>query len=207
MLDLTVVTPPTHTAINVVSVSELARHLRLSPTLSSNATMIQTMNDAITEVVDGLDGRSGILNRTILPRVWKRTLKRFPASGEPILIPYPDLIQLQAITIEDGSSPANVLAESDYVIRQTLVPEVHAASAWPSISDGTLVTVTYRAGYTDYPPALKRLVKILAAHYIENPEATINEPRQMQINRKITFGFDQALDQLRIPVSYDDWGE
>jgi hypothetical protein len=65
--------------------------------------------------------------------------------------------------------------------------------------------VTYKAGYTSYPPNIKRYVKILAAHIMENPEATILEPRQMQINRKVEFGVESLRAALRIPVSYDDW--
>lgn len=207
MLDIEIVEEPTETALDVVSVEELARHLRLSATLRNNATWISNMEDAIKEVVDELHGTSGKLNRMIMPCTIKRYLDRFPSPGKPILLPYPDLIDLVSVTIEDGSSPPNHLPSSSYkVVKDTLIGEVHAVGAWPTIVAGTrAVSVTYRAGYSKYPFKLKRLVKIMAAHVLENVEATINEPRQMQINRKVEFGVDYLMASLRIPLSYDDW--
>lgn len=209
MLDIELVTPPTATGLDIVSVADLASHLRLSPTLRANATWIANMTAAINEAVDGLHGRRGTLNRTILPCTWKRYLSSFPATGCPILLPFPDLISVTAITIEDGSSPANNLSPSAYVVTGALVPEIYAVDAWPTIAATAkrAVSVTYQAGFSTYPPALKRLVKILAAHALENPEATINEPRQMKVNRKVDFGVDALTEQFRIPVDYSDWGE
>jgi len=207
MLDLVEVTAPTKTGIDVVAVEEFASHLRLSPTLRTNAVWIANMTAAINEAVDSIDARRGTLNRTILPRTWKRSLDRFPKSGCPILLPFPDLISVEAITIEDGSSPVNDLDLSAYRVKPALVPEIYPTSTWPDVATGVRISITYKAGFTEFPPMLKRLVKILAAHYMENPEATINEPRQMAVNRKVDFGVDDITQQLRIPVSYDDWGE
>lgn len=205
MIDLELLTVPTDTALDVVSVDDLASHLRLSASLRTNATWIANMTAAIEETVDSLHGRSGVLNRTVLPCTWKRTMDFFPKTGMPILLPYPDLISVDAITIEDGSIPANELDPDDYWVKKTLIPEIYATSVWPILVSGTRVSVTYKAGYGEYPAILKRLVKILAAHNLENPEATINEVRQMAINRRIDFGVDSLMAQLRIPVSYDDW--
>jgi hypothetical protein len=206
MLDIEIVTQPTQTALNVVSVEEFARHLRLSATLRNNATWIGNMTDALTETVDRLHGFSGELNRMILPCTIKRFLTSFPASGKPIYLPYPDLIKVDAITIEDGSSPQNNIDPASYVVTTPLIPEIHAVGSWPSVaSRPRAVSVTYQAGYGTYPASIKRYVKILAAHMMENPEATIMEPRQMQINRKVEFGVDSLRAALRIPVAYDDW--
>jgi hypothetical protein len=206
MLDIEIITPPTQTALDVVSVDEFARHLRLSVTLRNNATWIANMTDAIKEAVDKLHGFDGELNRMVLPCTVKRYLTSFPEAGKPIYLPYPDLITFDAITIEDGASPPNNIDQSSYVVTKTLVPEVYAVTAWPQIASGPrAISVTYKAGYTSYPPNIKRYVKILAAHIMENPEATILEPRQMQINRKVEFGVESLRAALRIPVSYDDW--
>lgn len=202
MLDIITVQEPIETALDVVSVAELARHLRLSPTLRNNATWVANMTDALTEVVDKLDGLEGELNRTILPRVWKLYLTKFPKAG-PIYLPYPNIISVDAITIEDG---ATVVPDTDYVVNNSLIAEIYPTVRWPDATFGPrAVSVTYTAGYEEYPPKLKRLVKILAAHYLENPEATINEPRQMQINRRVDFGVESLRAALRVPVTYDDW--
>ncbi len=207
MLDIEIVTQPAHTALNIVSVDEFASHLRLSASLRSNATWRENMEAALHEAVDDLHGLSGKLNRMILPCTVKRFLSGFPERGKPILLPYPDLIEVVAVTIEDQSEPPNTLPEAAYTVAGgTVIGEVYSIAGWPQISTGPrAVSVTYKAGYLEYPHKLKRLVKILAAHNMENPEATIHEPRQMQINRKVEFGVDSIMAALRIPVSYDDW--
>ena len=206
MLDIEIVTPPTQTALDVVSLEEFARHLRLSATLRTNATWIANMTDALNEAVDKLHGLSGELNRMVLPCTIKRYLTAFPGKGKPIYLPYPELISLDAITIEDGSSPANNLDPATYVRKRTLVPEIYAVGSWPAVTSAPrAISVTYTAGYSVYPYRLKRLVKILAAHGLENPEATINEPRQMAVNRRVDFGVESDRAALRIPVAYDDF--
>ncbi|NEI70961.1 hypothetical protein GR212_15360 [Rhizobium lusitanum] len=206
MLDIEIVTPPTKTALDIVSVAEFARHLHLSSTLRNNADWVANMSDALKEAVDKIHGLSGELNRMVLPCTLKRYLSSFPADGRPIQLPYPDLISLDAITIEDGSSPPNNLDPAAYIVTDSLVPEVYAVQGWPPLPARPRgVSVTYQAGYTQFPLNIKRYVKILAAHMMENPEATIMEPRQMQINRKVEFGIDSLRAALRIPVSYDDW--
>ncbi|TCU34159.1 hypothetical protein [Rhizobium azibense] len=206
MLDIEIVTPPSQTALDVVSVAEFARHLHLSATLRNNADWIANMTDVLKEALDKIHGLSGELNRMVLPCTIKRYLTSFPKDGCPIYLPYPDLISLDAITIEDGSSPANNLDPASYIKTNTLVPEIYAVGSWPTVvAAPRAVSVTYKAGYETYPFNIKRYVKILAAHMMENPEATILEPRQMQINRKVEFGVESLRAALRIPVSYDDW--
>ena len=211
MLDIEVVTPPTQTALDIVSVDDMARHMRLSPRLAANADWRARMETAIVEVVDDLDCIGGKLNRTILPRTLKRYLRGFPkrtCNGPGFIsLPFPPLISVEAITIEDGSSPPNVMPSADYVVTGGLITEIHAgASGWPfMVSSARGLSVTYKAGYATFPPKLKQLIRILAAHNMENPEATINEPRQMAINRKVDFGVDYLMATLRVPVSYDDF--
>lgn len=205
MLDIEITTAPTQVALDIVSLDDLASHLRLSPRLRANADMQLRMTAAIAEVVDSLHGFGGILNRMILPCTVTRYLTKFPASGAPIYLPYPDLISLGTITIV---ATATIVDASTYVVKKPLVPEIWATDSWPSADAAPrAIAVTYQAGYSTYPEKLKRLIKIMAAHLLENPEATINEPRQMMINRRVEFGHDYLVSQLRIPVSYDDWGE
>lgn len=211
MLDIEVVEAPTQTALDIVSVDDMARHMRLSSRVAANADWRLRMATAIEEVVDDLDCIGGKLNRTILPRTLRRYLRGFPkrtcAGPGFISLPFPPYIEMVAITIEDGSSPPNIMPPANYIVSGGLITEIHAGSAgWPFINDSVRgLSVTYKAGYTTYPPKLKQLIRILAAHNLENPEASINEPRQMAINRKVDFGVDWLMANLRVPVSYDDF--
>ncbi|AZO29422.1 hypothetical protein [Mesorhizobium sp. M1B.F.Ca.ET.045.04.1.1] len=211
MLDIEIVTPPTATALDVLSLANFKKHLRISSTVTK---LDDTLTDAITDTVDKLHGIGGELNRTILRTTYKRYLKNFPSKDEcgnplPILLPYPPLVDVVGITIEDGSSPDNVVDSADYVVKSgMLVPEIHPVSAWPSITSAPrAVSITYTAGYTTYPPKLLRMIKFLAAHYIENTEASILEQNKTLISRNVLFAMDDLRAALKVSNSYDDWNE
>src|SRR3546814_8737862 len=134
MLDIEIVTPPTQTALDVVSLDEFASHLRLSAALRNNATWVENMTAALKEAVDDLHGMDGSLNRMVLPCTVKRYLNGFPSRGKPIFLPYPNLIDVDAVTIEDGSSPVNNLATSAYTVSKTLIGEIYAVGDWPLVT-------------------------------------------------------------------------
>lgn len=205
MLDIEITTAPSATALDIVSLNELASHLRLSPRLRANADMQLRMTAALKEVVDSLHGFGGILNRMVFPCTVTRYLSRFPANDKPIYIPYPELISLGSITV---MSTSTLVDSATYVVKKPLVPEVWAKDTWPTADVAPrAIAIVYQAGYSTYPEKLKRLIKIMAAHSLENPEATINEPRQMMINRRVEFGHDYLVSQLRVPVDHMGWGE
>lgn len=211
MLDIEIITPPTDVATDILSVAELKRHLRISSTVTAHDTLL---GEILEDVVDKLHGIGGELNRCLLPTTFKRYMKNFPgndADGNPlpILLPYPPLISVIAVTTEDGSSPDNDVATADYVVKSgMLVPEIHPVDTWPSIEDAPrAVSVTYQAGYTTYPGTLKRMVKFLSGHYFENTEASVLEQNKTLISRNVLFAMDDLRAALRIPVGYDDWNE
>ncbi len=211
MLDIEIVTPPTATALDVLSVADFKKHLRISSTVTALDDVLQA---AIEDAVDKLHGIGGELNRTIMPTTYKRYLTKFPGNDEngkplPILLPYPPVIIVGAITVEDGSSPDNDVDTAGYVVKSgMLVPEIHPVSTWPSITaTPRAVSVTYTAGYAEYPPKVLRMVKFLAAHYIENTEASILEQSKTLISRNVLFAMDDLRAALKIQNSYDDWNE
>ncbi|TIW21453.1 MAG: hypothetical protein E5V63_29285 [Mesorhizobium sp.] len=211
MLDIEIITPPTATALDVLSLANFKKHLKISSTVTK---LDDTLTDAITDAVDKLDGIGGELNRTIRQATYRRYLKNFPGKDEcgvplPILLPYPPLVRVDAITIEDGSSPDNVVDSADYVVKSgMLVPEIHPVSAWPSITSAPrAISITYTAGYTEYPGKLLRMIKFLAAHYIENTEASILEQNKTLISRNVLFAMDDLRAALKVSNSHDDWNE
>ncbi len=206
MLDIEITVEPTDTALDVVSIDDMVRHLRLSPTMASNPTWRANIQEAIEAAVADLDGIDGKLNRFIMPRTVTRYLSSFPRTGVCIALPYPPLISVESITYTDGEGSPQTVPVDNYTVRKVGVGDISYAGAWPQISPaGRAVAISYKAGYETYPQNLRRLIKILAAHNIENPEASINEPRQMAINRQVDFGVSWLMDSLKIPNSYDDW--
>lgn len=212
MLDIEVIVEPTDTALDVLSVADMKKHLRIS---STNTSLDDVIEAAIEDAVDKLDGRGGELNRSILVRTYKRYMSNFPgddADGNPlpILLPFPPLVSVLAVTTEDGSSPANdLVVTTDYVVKSgMLVPEIHPVTVWPTVTSAPrAVSVTYTAGYTTFPPKLLRMIKFLASHYIENTEATVLEQNKTLISRNVLYAMDDLRAALRVPLDYSDWNE
>lgn len=210
MLDIEVVTAPTAQPTDVVSVAELGRHLRLSPTVIASSMWTGLLTDAITDAVDKIDGIGGELNRTVLPRTYKRYMSCFPSARQSVIpMPYPPLIDVTSIRYDNGNSPLDTVDAADYVVRTgTIVGEIEVKNYWPTITrSARAIEITYRCGYTTYPPKLKRMVKFLAAHYLENSEASILEMNKTLIDRKVLFAMDDLRAALKVPLDYSDWGE
>lgn len=211
MLDIEIVTPASDEATDIVSVAELKRHLGISSTITAHDTLL---GEILDDVVDKLGGIGGELNRTLLVTGYKRYLTKFPGNDEsgnplPILLPYPPLISLGAITIEDGSSPDNIVDSADYVVKSgMLVPEIHPVSTWPSITAAPrAVSVTYTAGYVEPNFKVKRMIKFLSGHYFENRESSVLEQNKTLISRNVLFAMEDLRAALKISNSYDNWNE
>jgi len=207
MLDLELVSGPTGSALDIVPLAEFKKHLRIT-----NNSLDDDLEACLNEAVDKLGGRDGELNRTIFRTTWRRHFSCFPARSGVLRLPFPPLISVDGITYDDGESPLSEIDMDDVVVRvRDLIPEIRLIdtnTGWPSLGSYThprAVSVTYTAGYTTYPHQLKRMVKILAAHYFENGEATINETKTIMINRAVMFGMEDLRASLKIPNSHDDW--
>jgi uncharacterized phiE125 gp8 family phage protein len=203
MLDLELVTPPTEDGLSIVSLEEMKQHLRIL-----HNRMDDDIKACIIETADLLHGRDGGLNRTIFPTTWVRYLSSFPSCGV-IQLPYPPLIEVVSIT-GGFESPSSQVDSADYVVRKGgMVGEVELirGRSWPTLTEThpRNVAITFRAGYTEYPGQLKRLIKILAGHYFENKEATLNDGRFLLVSRAIEFGVADIVARLRVPVAHDEW--
>lgn len=204
-MDIAVVTPVTGSAWEtVVSVSDLRLHRML---LNSDADEDARMEAAIRDAMDVLDGPQGELRRSVLPVTYDLYLSAFPAS-RMIEIPLPPLQSVESLKYLDTASATQTLGSSKYVVRSgdALAPgsvELLGTEDWPAIADHPrAVTIRFTAGYETVPQGLKRATKLLAAHYMENIEATANDPRISIVNRKITFGLEHLFDRYRVLHRY-----
>ncbi|MHB1086152.1 MAG: head-tail connector protein [Minisyncoccota bacterium] len=217
MLDIEVAVAPTDVGTDIVSVASLKQRLRIT-----HSKLDAVLEEAIIEAADKLHGPDGELRRSLFPMTYKRWLTRFPDlkndRGGVVLVgkgviplPFPPLIGVVEIAIEDGTSPTTVVDPDTYAVRTgTIVGEIELKTdkEWPDYDEGPrAISITYEAGYTEYPPKLKRMVAILAAHNFLNPSATINDPRVLQINRQIEFGVADLRRALQVPLDYADWAE
>lgn len=202
-MDLELVTEPTDTGLDIVPLAEMKKHVRIK-----SAALDDVITSCIKEAAATLHGRGGQLNRTVFPCTWRRYLRKFPV-GKIIALPYPPLTGVTSVAYMDGESPMPVLSASKYIVRtHNLVGDIEllADEEWPTpIDHPRAVQITYTAGYSTYPEELKTAVKLLAAHYLQNPEATIADRAASMVSRRVEFGLDYLFGGLKVPVSYDDW--
>lgn len=213
-LDLEILSPPTQNGLDIISLDEMKRHLRIS---KENQARDEEIQEAIIEAADTFHGQDGRLNRTVFPMTWKRYLRSWPryAPGvySPVIeLPYPPAVEIVSVQYTDaeGGSPTTDLDPTIYeVVKKGPIHCVRLVpyNQWPSglSTSPRAVSVTWTAGYTTYPPQLKRAVKMMAAHYLMNPEATIVDRNQNQLSRKVEFGLDDILAALRVPVAMGGW--
>lgn len=217
MLDIEVVVPATEDGTDILPVASLKQRLRIT-----HSRQDVLLEDCIIEAADKLHGINGELRRTLFPTTYKRWLSKFPdlkddrgkvvEVGRGIIpLPFPPLIRVVEIAIEDGSSPTTAVDPDTYVVRTgTLVGEIElkTGESWPDYDEGPrAISITFEAGYLEYPASLKRFVAIQSAHSFLNPSSTINEPRVLMLNRQTEFGVADLRRQYAIPLDFSDWGE
>lgn len=207
MLDIEIVTRPgIQDWRAIVDRDEFKLHIRmLSDSLDPE------LEQALKSAID----YCSILNRSLLPTEYKRYLTEFPSTGI-IRLPYPPLRQVQSLKYLDGNSATQTLSSTKYIIRNdgsgpAEIEFIDKDSLPDTATHPRALTVSFTAGYgseagqVPVPHNLKRLVKLLSAHFIENPEATINDARHNAFSRKIEFGADELIKSLRIMPEYGDW--
>lgn len=202
-LDLEITTPPgSGDALAVLSIADLKKHIRVVNTLQDDV-----IEATIRDTVDFLGGRSGILNRTILPTTYRLYMPAFPTSSL-VELPLPPLQSVTSITYRDAAGATQTFSSANYIVRpQTLLGQIEklADVDWPATQSGhpRAVTIEFVAGYAGVvPPAMKRLVKMVAAHWYENREITLAEARVVMVNRAVQYGFDYLFSALAVPLSY-----
>ena len=204
MLDIEIVTEPTATVFDIVSLDDLASHIRASPKLRQNADYVARMTMALEAACAGLHGIDGRLNRMIFETQLKLWLRKWPRKTY-IELPYPNLISVDAFELSDGTT---LTKGTDFYVTGSLVKRLEPVTYWPDVTDGKrAIGITYTAGYTAYPANLKRLIMILAAHFLQAPEAAVNESKITAISKKVEFGVDYLEAQLKVPTAYVDWNE
>lgn len=205
-MDIAVVTPVSGSAWQtVVTVAELRTHRML---LNSDTDEDTRMEAAIVDAVEVLDGPDGELRRSILPVTYDLHLPAFPSDTRMVEIPLPPLQSVTSVKYLDAASAVQTLDTANYVVRSgdALTPgsiELLGTLDWPTTADHPrAVTIRFVAGYAAIPRGLKRAVKLLAAHYMENIEASTNDPRISNVNRKIAFGLEHLFDRYRVLHRY-----
>lgn len=207
ILDIEVATAPAEDGLAIVTVQEMKKHLKITQTGWDD-----DIESAIVDAGAHFHGTTGILNRTLFPMQWRLHRPAFPTS-RIIRLPFPPLRSVDSIAYMSGAaSPNPLLSAANYIVRtgdgsQVGEIELLTTEDWPNTDDHPRgVEIVFSAGYEDYPSQLKRIIKLYAAHLLENREATmIDQMRGAQVSRKTEFGLDYLVNALAVPVDMGNW--
>lgn len=127
-----------------VSIAEIKQHCRGADFTDDDAILQRHLDD----VVNGLDGYSGIMGRCLITQVWELYYDAFPCGD--LKIPLGDLISVDAVDYIDPTSGLYVTwNSSNYEVdTKSLDGWVVPVDGWPTPMDTiNAVRVTFTAGY------------------------------------------------------------
>jgi len=162
------VTPP-DAADPVITSSEAMDHARVDEEIERPklAGLVETATKSAEVFTE----------RRFVEQTWR--LKR-DCFQEVIELPFPPLISVESIKYIDTNGTEQTLDPSVYTVDTDSEPgRVFLAydQSWPSIrSERQAVRVEFKCGYgaaADVPPTIKHAIKLLVAHWLENPEAVV----------------------------------
>lgn len=201
-MDVEVIEPPAAEAhLDVVSLQAMKTHLGITHTLRDDA-----IKEAVRDAVAFFDFEGGVLNRSVLKRTLRAYLDEFPTCARPLNLPYAPVRAVTSIIYRDRAAEQITVDPTHYV---SMAGEGFGdivtlqSTGWPLMPRyGRGLAVEYEAGYDEAPALLKRGVKLLAAHYLRNPDATLSANRDTRANHAIQFGLDQIITSFRIPLRF-----
>jgi uncharacterized phiE125 gp8 family phage protein len=138
------------------------------------------------------------MGRALVSQTWRLSLDSFPHFQQhaypvgylPILLPRPAIIGVTAFKYLDPTDPTGVAQialtlNTDFIVDGNSEPaRIQPATnkAWPStLRQQNAINIDYAAGYgvdgTSVPNDIKLAIKMLAAHWYENRETVVAEPR------------------------------
>lgn len=157
----------------LVSTADLRAHLNLLD--ASHDAQIAAMAAA---AVEHLDGKDGILGRSLVTQSWDLLMDAFPDGA--FKIPLPPLQSVTSITYIDPNGAEQTLSTDVFAVDAVSEPGVVSlkkGQSWPAtLAQRNAVTVSFVAGYGDptaVPDRLKSAIKLIVGDMYENREAAI----------------------------------
>ena len=191
-MDLTLKTPPSATSIDVALV-KLGKRISHN---SEDALILGWIKAADLY----LEKR---MNRAMMAQTYVLRLRRVLRT---VYLPRPPLASISHVKYTPEGGSEVTVAEADY--RQSTDRMVARLDIFeiPMLGRAGTMEIEYIAGYEkseDVPADLRQAACLLAAAWVSSREATYQEPRIMQVEKKISFGVDQLVKEYRVPNGTD----
>lgn len=163
--------PPAETPVSLAEAK-----LYLGVDFSEHDAMITTIINAAT---GELDGKDGVLGRTLVTQTWRADYDQFPADDEYLRLPLFPVQSVTTLAYWDVDDADQVFTDYDLLMdSEGAYLRLATDAAWPSSyvrSDA--VRVTFVAGYgaaAAVPAQLKQAVLLRVGDLYQNREATVD---------------------------------
>lgn len=155
-----------------------------------------------------LDGKTGVLGRSIMTQTWAWRLDDWPRNGR-FVVPLPPLVSVSSIAYVDTAAATQTWASGNYQVDAYGTPgriELASNATLPTLyGNGRInqVTVTFVAGYgstkQSVPGPIRHAISMLAAHWYER-----RSPMEIMSGQKIDIPY--AVEHLIAPYRVHGFG-
>lgn len=191
-MGLTVVTAPT---IEPVSIDDLKIDLRIDADLTEHDVLIESLSMAARRWIERT------ARRALITQTLKLTLDDWPASDR-LSIPRPPLLSIVSIKYYDTADGEATFSSGSYFVDTGNEPGrvvLNSGVSWPSVAlrPASGVMIEYTAGYgpaeENVPSEYKNAIRLLVAHWYENPSAVSTSGA---VPQEVPFGVMALLDRM-----------
>ena len=191
-MGLALITPPTSQPITL---EDLAGHARWE-------IDVDTFPRLTSALVAAVSFSEWWTRRQFISAAYRLKIAAF---SDPIELPRAPLVSVESIKYIDDAGVEQVLATTVYEVDTTLEPgriRRKYEQDWPDVrNQADAVTIDFTSGWANaaaVPDTLRHAIRLLAAHYIENPQAMAAIRSQ-----EIPYGVRALLDShLVIGAAY-----
>lgn len=206
-----ILTPPTTPFLDVDN--EVKPFLRITPDDNGQDMVLSALVEAagayignkvarpllVTQFGVKLDGFYDFANNSNSNRAMTAVRYGFNLYGVPVPLYYPPLISVDSVKYIDQGGTLQTLSPSLYVVDTSSIQgKIYPAfgQVWPVPQPiQNSVTITFTAGYTTVPTALKVAMLHVVADWYQNRQSVMTSP---------TFRVQQTIDALCAPYQ---WGK
>ena len=191
-MDLTVKTPATLTSIDkdLVKAGKRIRH-------ASEDDLIDFWIKAADQYVE---------KRTNLALMEQTFVLRLRRVLPTVYLPRPPLASIVHVKYTpEGGSEVTVAEEDRDTTHDRMLARIDIHEI-PTLGRSGTMEIEYVAGADDpekVPAPLRQASYLLAAQWLTAREAEYLDPRIMKVNKKISFGVDEACKEYRVPNGTD----
>jgi len=172
-----------------VSLADARLHLRINAgDTSEDTAIIAPLITAAREYCENVTGRA----------LAAQTIKAYPERFTRIIqLPREPMVSVSAITYTDESGVTTTMASSNYII--DTVGGTVAIKELPTFSPRLVnpIEITYSAGYTLLPKAIRQAMLLLIGHWYENREAVVVGAYTLFASVEVSMAVNTLLRQYK----------